>query len=70
MVGSQRKTVVVPVFSTNSGATVSVEGLIGQLQKVVTSTRDSRPDLRSYRLYDVALCVDQGELQAVLDFRR
>jgi hypothetical protein len=70
LVELDQRRVVVPVFSTSSGTTVSVDGLLGQLQRVVATTRESHPDLGEYRLYDVSLCVDQGELKAVLDFRR
>lgn len=69
LVELNRKQVVVPVFSRGDEATVSVEGLMGQLQSVVRSTRDTNPDLSSYHLYDVALRIEQGELKAILDFR-
>jgi hypothetical protein len=69
LVESDRKKVVVPVFADQTEVSISVEGLLGQLQQVVRSARDSHPDLFRYRLHDVALRVEQGQLQAVLDFR-
>lgn len=69
LVESDRKTVFVPVFVDQTEVSVTVDGLLGQLQRVVKSVRESHPDLSHYHLYDVTLRVDQGHLKAMLEFR-
>ena len=59
----------VPVFVDQTEVSVIVDGLLGQLQRVVKSVCESHPDLSHYHLYDVTLRVDQGHLKAMLEFR-
>lgn len=65
-----RQRVVVPVLQQSSESTLSVDGLFGRLQTVVATTRKTHPELTDYHLHDVALRMEEGELQAVLDFRK
>ncbi|SFU94044.1 hypothetical protein [Alicyclobacillus macrosporangiidus] len=66
-----KRHVVLPVWSERSSScTLSVEGLIGRLQRVVRQARVQHPDLADYRLHDVHLRIEGGELRAVLDFRK
>ncbi|QSO52620.1 hypothetical protein JZ785_01340 [Alicyclobacillus curvatus] len=65
-----RQRVVVPVLQQSSESTLSVDGLFGRLQTVVATTRKTHPELTEYHLHDVALQMEEGELRAVLDFRK
>lgn len=65
-----RQSVVVPVLPQSSEHTLSVDGLFGRLQAVVADTRKIHPELTDYHLHDVSLRMEDGELRAVLDFRR
>jgi hypothetical protein len=67
---SSRQSVVVPVLPQSSNSTLSVDGLFGKLQTVVANTRKTHPELTDYHLHDVSLCMEEGELRAILDFRR
>ncbi|KPV38979.1 hypothetical protein [Alicyclobacillus ferrooxydans] len=65
-----RQRVVVPVLHQSFEDTLSVDGLFGRLQTVVSNTRKTHPELTDYHLHDVALRMEEGELRAVLDFRK
>ncbi|MCL6452483.1 MAG: hypothetical protein K6T78_02520 [Alicyclobacillus sp.] len=65
-----RQHVVVPVLPPNEDRALSVDALFGRLQTVVAVTRRNHPELTDYRLHDVALRMEDGELRAVLDFRK
>lgn len=65
-----RQSVVVPVLPQSTSQAISVDGLFGRLQTVVANARKTHPELTDYHLHDVALRMEDGELRAVLDFRR
>lgn len=65
-----RQHVVVPVLPQESDNAMSVDALFGKLQNVVAVTRKNHPELTDYHLHDVFLRMEEGELRAVLDFRR
>ncbi|RIV18891.1 hypothetical protein D2Q93_13365 [Alicyclobacillaceae bacterium I2511] len=62
--------VVIPVVTKDSSQTFSVEELFGHLQSMVGKVRQANPNLVDYHLHDVGLRLEQGELQAVFEFRR
>lgn len=65
-----RQNVVVPVLPQTHQEGLSVDALFGRLQHVVATTRQSHPELTDFHLHDVLLRMEEGELRAVLDFRR
>ncbi|MCL6636979.1 MAG: hypothetical protein K6T26_03430 [Alicyclobacillus sp.] len=65
-----QRSVIVSVLKGESPQSVSVDGLFGQLHTAVREVRAHHPDLQDYHLYDIHLRLEQGELQAVLDFRK
>jgi hypothetical protein len=67
---SQRQNVVVPIVSGQSREVLSVDALLSHVQSVVSATRKQHPELSTYHLHDVLLRVEEGELRAILEFRK
>jgi hypothetical protein len=49
---------------------LSVDALLDKIQRAITTTRNSDPSLSHYHLHDVTLRMSEGQLHAVLDFRK
>jgi hypothetical protein len=66
-----RKHVVVRLLEDDMPpVSLSVDALLDKIQRAITHTRHDDPSLSHYYLHDVTLRMSDGQLQAVLDFRK